>query len=201
MRRTAQSADSALNQIAQRAAQLIAEHGIQDYALAKRKALRQLGLPSGHSLPGNDAVDAALLEYRQLFEPEAQQSELDTLRRQALQAMIDLNPFEPILVGGVATGAISRHSDIELELYLDATKTFEQFLMKEGILYESRDRAGQSHFLLFAEPANVLVRILPEQLEHRSHRTRDEQPNRLTRAQLEKLLRDQDAVTVATENG
>ena len=48
--------------IAQVAARLIAEHGIADWSLAKRKAARQLGLPERAALPGDDEIEAALVE-------------------------------------------------------------------------------------------------------------------------------------------
>ena len=37
----------------QQAARLMAEEGIADYAFAKRKAARQLGMEDGKCLPGN----------------------------------------------------------------------------------------------------------------------------------------------------
>ena len=46
--------------IAQTAARLIAEHGLTDWALAKRKAARQLMLPESAALPSNDEIEAAL---------------------------------------------------------------------------------------------------------------------------------------------
>ena len=41
--------------IAQATARLIAEHGLTDWAAAKRKACRELGLPERATLPANDA--------------------------------------------------------------------------------------------------------------------------------------------------
>jgi hypothetical protein len=38
----------------------IAEHGITDWSLAKRKAARELMLPEREALPGDDEVQAAL---------------------------------------------------------------------------------------------------------------------------------------------
>ncbi len=180
--------DQVKARIAQVAARLMAENGIHDHALAKRKALRELGLPPGHAMPGNDEVDAALREYRALFDGEEGVAELNALRQQALEAMHDLEPFELVLVGGVANGAISRHSDIEFELRDDASKAFEQFLLNEGISYEARDRAGQAAFLLHAEPADVLVRLVPEHAIRQLRRARDEPPARLTREQLRHLI-------------
>jgi len=180
--------DDARSRIAQVAARLMAEHGIQDHALAKRKAVRELGLPAGHALPDNQTVDAALRDYRALFAAESGEAELLALRRQALDAMQELHPFELCLVGGVANGALAQDGDIEFELRLDSSKTFEQFLINEGIDYEARDRAGKATFLLYAEPANVLVRILPENAPTATRRNRDDTPARLTREQLQRLL-------------
>lgn len=177
-----------MTRIAQVAARLMAEHGILDHAQAKRKALRELDLPPGHPVPSNQIVDSALRDYRALFDADASSSELKALRSQALDAMDSLRPFQLRLVGAVASGAISRHSEIEFDLFTDSSKTFEQFLLNEGIAFETRDRAGETSYLLFAEPADVLVRILPERGEHASRRTRDHNAASLTREQLLRLI-------------
>ena len=52
--------------IANTAARLIAESGISDYSLAKRKALHALGLPEGTHLPENAEVEAELRTYQAL---------------------------------------------------------------------------------------------------------------------------------------
>ena len=49
--------------IAQLAAQLMIESGIRDYAFAKRKAAKQLGVSAARGLPSNEEVDAALVEH------------------------------------------------------------------------------------------------------------------------------------------
>ncbi|HSU44018.1 MAG TPA: hypothetical protein VLN42_07340, partial [Casimicrobiaceae bacterium] len=46
--------------IADLAALLIAEHGLADWSLAKRKAARQLMLPERTTLPGDDEIELAL---------------------------------------------------------------------------------------------------------------------------------------------
>ena len=54
--------------IAQEAARLIAEHGIHDYGLAKRKAAERLGVDTDCAvLPRNVEVEAALMERQRLF--------------------------------------------------------------------------------------------------------------------------------------
>ena len=56
-------------EIAARAAFLIAEEHIDNFALAKRKAARQLGYPENGGLPSNDEVEAALVEHRAIYGP------------------------------------------------------------------------------------------------------------------------------------
>lgn len=54
--RTFESLD-AREEIAELAARLIYDEGIRDYALAKRKAVKQLGLSPRTMLPTNEAID------------------------------------------------------------------------------------------------------------------------------------------------
>lgn len=174
--------------IAQVAAQLMSENGICDYAVAKRKAARQLGVSSLRGLPSNDEVDAALVGYRALFDPDVWQKDLLTLRRQALIVMRRLDRFNTFLSGGAVTGAVSAHSNIELELYTDSSKAFEQFLLNQGINYKTEERPEYSLFVLFFEPSDVLVRVFPEQSLHSRRPGRDEARRRLTVTQLAQLL-------------
>lgn len=167
--------------IAELAARFIAEHGLQDYGAAKRKALRQLGLPEGHAMPSNEEVDAALLERQALFQPEDQADMLTRLRHQALQVMRVFARFKPVLTGGVASGAVSEHSLVELEIIQDASKDFEQFLVNREIGFKVQDRAGRMAYLIYAEPADVLVRMVAPDARH-NHAPR------LSLERLDKLL-------------
>jgi hypothetical protein len=170
--------------IAEQAARLIAEHGIRDYALAKRKAARQLGLPEGYSLPRNDEIDAALIERQALFEPEEQLATLAALRNQALEVMRVFARFEPMLTGGVVTGAVSEHSQIELDLNAESSKDFEQFLLNNDIEFKVMDRAGRMAYLIYSGPADVIVRVLSVEPYNAPGGSRP----RLTLAQLERML-------------
>ncbi len=169
--------------IADLAAQFIAEHGIQDYSLAKRKAARQLGLPESQGLPSNEEVDEALIQRQDLYDPVEQAATLSALREQALAVMRVFQRFQPILTGAVATGAVSEHSLIELEITADSSKDFEQFLVNEGIEFKIQDRAGRMAYLLYAEPADVQVRLISGEPHHAQNGGRP----RLTMTQLAKL--------------
>lgn len=176
-------ARNARARIADLAAQFIAEHGIQDYSLAKRKAARHLGLPEGQGLPSNEEVDAALIQRQDLYEPEEQAELLARLRAQALAVMRVFARFSPVLTGAVATGAVSEHSLIELEIAADSSKDFEQFLVNQGIEFKVQDRGVRMAYLIYAEPADVQVRLVAEDNRHAQNNGRP----RLGLRQLEKL--------------
>src|SRR6185295_16684791 len=85
--------------IAAAAARLMAEDGIDDFALAKRKAARQLGADEAQALPTNDEVEAELRAYRALYQAEEHPELVAELRRVALEAMRMLEHFNPYLTG------------------------------------------------------------------------------------------------------
>lgn len=126
--------------IAQQAARLIAEDGLQDYALAKRKAAQQIGAADTHNLPNNHEVEQALRDYQALYQREEQDERLRQLRQQALAVMRLLEPFNPYLTGSVLNGTASRHSDINLQLFADSAKDVELFLMARQIEYKRGER-------------------------------------------------------------
>lgn len=174
--------------IAQLAAQLMVEHGIKDHALAKRKAARQLGVTTANGLPSNEEIDTELRAYVALFEPDTHEQDIETMRQQAVEAMATLARFQPVLTGGLASGAASRHSDIELELYADSSKEFEQFLLNGDIDFKSEERRGGSFFTLYSEPVDVVVHVLPVQSLQSGPRGAGDARRRLTLEQLKRLL-------------
>ena len=121
--------------IAQVAARLIAEHGITDWSLAKRKAARQLGLPERAALPGDEEIEAALVDYHAIFGGDEHRAMLREKREEALAWMVRLAEFRPLLVGGVAGGWATEHSDVRLDLVADDAKAVEIHLLNEGCEY------------------------------------------------------------------
>ena len=53
--------------LAAAAARIMAEEGIDDFALAKRKALRRLGADEREPLPANEEIEAELRDYLALY--------------------------------------------------------------------------------------------------------------------------------------
>jgi hypothetical protein len=136
--------------IAATAARLVVEEGLE-YGPAKRRAVRQLGLPARAALPDNDAVEDAVREYIEVFCADTQPQELLALRRLALRWMERLQAFQPHLGGAVWHGTATRLSDIYLQLFCEDEKSAEIALIDQGIAYEPRTVTG-----LHGDPVEAL---------------------------------------------
>src|SRR5262245_39407788 len=87
--------------IAAAAARIMAEDGVDDFALAKRKAARVLGAAETEALPANDEIEAELRAYLALYQADEHPQRIAELRRVALDAMRTLERFRPYLTGPV----------------------------------------------------------------------------------------------------
>jgi hypothetical protein len=121
--------------IAATAARLVVEEGLE-YGPAKRRALRELGLPSRSPLPGNDMLEHEVFDYLNLFCADTQPQELRALRELALTWMERLQVFRPHLSGAVWRGSATRLSDIYIQLFCDDAKSAELMLIDQGVRYE-----------------------------------------------------------------
>lgn len=122
--------------IAQEAARIMAEDGVQDFYAAKRKAAQQLGVPDTRNMPRNQEIETALQEYQRLFHADKQTSHVRALREAAVQAMRFLDVFRPRLVGSVLSGTAGRHADINLHLFADTPEEVSLFLMDQNIPFQ-----------------------------------------------------------------
>jgi hypothetical protein len=125
--------------IAAAAARIMAEDGIDNFALAKRKAARQLGAAETEALPANDEVEAELRAYRALYQPEEHSQRIAELRRIALDAMRALERFSPYLTGAVLKGTAGPYAEIELQLFPESAKEVELFLLERRIAYTTHE--------------------------------------------------------------
>jgi len=130
------STGNARRLIASAAARLMAEHGISDYGLAKRKAARQLGAGDGDVLPSNDEVEQELRAYQAIYQEEEQPARLREMRAAALELMVKLEAFRPCLTGAVLDGTAGRYSAVELDLFAESSKDVEIMLLSSNIPYE-----------------------------------------------------------------
>src|SRR5437773_9836287 len=98
--------------LAQEAARLMAEHGIRDFLVAKRKAAERLGVIDGVALlPKNSEIESALAEYQRLFRGASHLEALEPQRRAALAAMRYLRESAPPLVGPALSGTAPEHPE------------------------------------------------------------------------------------------
>ena len=176
--------------IAQAAARLIAEHGLSDWAAAKRKACRELGLSDREALPGNEEIEQALRDYNSLFQPQAQAASLRAQRMVAVEWMERLSPWRPLLVGGVAAGWATAHSDVRLELEAEDPKAVELGLINAGIEYTAAPPAGGtvSGARLNAGRGAAAVRLDIVSPQQRRNRPRRNDEERLSLSELKSLL-------------
>ena len=121
--------------LAQEAARLMFEHGVDDYGFAKRKAAERLGASEYAVLPKNAEIDAALAEYQRLFAADTHADTIAEQRRAALDAMELLEEFEPRLVGPVLTGTATPHQEISLHVFSDTPEAVSLRLLEDRIQY------------------------------------------------------------------
>jgi hypothetical protein len=139
-RRGSSRVDNLRRALAVEAARIMAEHGINDFLVAKRKAAERLGVTEDTPLPRNTEIEAALAEYQRLFAADSHDLELRQLRHTALRAMRELADFTPRLVGPVLTGTATAHADVQLHLFADHPEVVSLRLMDRGIDYEVTER-------------------------------------------------------------
>lgn len=123
-------------QLAHDAARLMAEGGITDYGVAKRKAAKQMGMADTQHLPSNDEIEKALRSFRALYQSESHPLVLHQLRQQAFATMHVLESFHPFLTGSVLDGTAGEQSDINLVVYSDDEKALMMFLLKYNMPFE-----------------------------------------------------------------
>ena len=124
-------------------------NGIAGHALAKRKAARQAGAVDARQLPDNEEIDAALRNYRLLYQKQ-HPLQLRELRLLAVEIMGEFLRFYPRLTGPVLNGSAGKFSDIELHLFAESSKQVELNLLNRSLRYQTTEKffyAGGRVFL------------------------------------------------------
>ena len=133
--------DELKSEIAAVAARMVVEEGL-DFGAAKRRAIKQMGLPQRTAMPGNDVIEDAVIEYISIFCAETQPVELLALRRLALVWMTRMAEFHPCVGGAVWHGYATRMSDIYIQLFCDDSKSAEISLIDHRVDYVPRTVTG-----------------------------------------------------------
>ena len=116
--------DNLRRALAQEAARIMAEHGIRDFLVAKRKAAERLGVDGRSAvLPKNTEIEdgagriSAAVRRRSHVEIAARAAPGRAATRCSC-----LREFEPRLVGPVLSGTATEHSDVQLHLFADSAE-------------------------------------------------------------------------------
>ena len=144
VRKASNGNDRARKVLAQEAARIIVEQGIEDYRVAKIKAAERLGMSARGSLPGNPEIEHAVSEHLKLFGRESHLDLLRVLRRAALSAMELLAPFTPRLVGPVLHGTAGANSAVNLHVFSDSAELVAVRLQESRVQYRPYDRRLKS---------------------------------------------------------
>ena len=159
------------------AAKLMAEDGIRDYSVAKRKAAISLGFSTENAcLPENAEIESELRLYQRLFQGGEQAERLDCLRRKAVEFLELLQPFNPYLAGSVLDGTAGRHAEIDIQLFIDSTKELEIFLLNRHVIYQHQEpRSERAEAVLAIPHEGVIINLIvyPHHEERVSFKTRD----------------------------
>lgn len=157
--------------LAQEAARLIYDHGIDDFFAAKSKAAEHLDLSAYGALPSNLEIEQALAERTRIFGHEEHASLLSNLRNVAVSVMYELQSFRPCLVGSVLSGNVTEHSAIDLHLFSDASENVGMRLHAAGIRYSATSRRHRMRhdrfeqypgYRFFADDFEVQASVFPE---------------------------------------
>jgi len=151
------------SEIAATTAALVVEEGLE-YGPAKRRAVKQMGLPARSVLPDNAEIEDAVIEYIAVFCADTQPAELAALRELALVWMQRMADFRPHLAGAVWHGTATRLSDIYIQLFCDDPKSAEIALIEHNVDYEPRTVTGFTGGKVEALSLSSLCRPLSENI-------------------------------------
>ena len=127
--------------IAQQAARMMAEDGINDFAYAKKKAGKQLGVSESSVLPTNAEIEEEIRLYHNIYNADEQPLELAKLRKAALMTMQLFERFNPHLTGSVLDGTAGKFSQTNIHLFADSAKDVEIFLLSQQIPFDSSEKS------------------------------------------------------------
>ena len=129
--------------VAEEAARIMIEHGVRDYALAKRKAAERLRLSGRGALPSNAMIEERLAARQRIFEADRHDDRLAEKRRVALEVMTALAGFEPRLVGTVLNGTATANCAVELHVFSDEAERVAAVLSEYGWVARSTQRRSR----------------------------------------------------------
>tara|TARA_B100000035_G_scaffold134321_1_gene114269 strand:+ start:24399 stop:25016 length:618 start_codon:yes stop_codon:yes gene_type:complete len=125
--------------IASKAAEIIMEEGIEDYHYAKKKAIKYLDLGSQDTLPSNDEIDKALLEYGSIFQNEIDISTIFKIKEEAIKIMSLFSEFNPLFISQITEGLVPKYPTVNINMFTDNMKEIEYILLNNNFNFETKD--------------------------------------------------------------
>ncbi len=132
--------DPLRERLAYEAARILLDFGSGDYAAARRKAARRLGIRSQKHQPDNTEIQRALIAQQQLFQSDPGDGGLDGLRHVAIEAMRSFAEFRPRLVGALLDGSACGGSPIQLQLFAETPEEIVLALLEKRIPWRESHR-------------------------------------------------------------
>lgn len=158
--------------LTQLAAKIIAEEGVEDFLIAKRKAAERLGSYNTKNLPNNQEIQLALSDYRRLFHSNSQSKVVAEMRATALEALAFFEKFRARITGPILDSTIEPHQAIVLHLFCDSSTEIALFLLDHNIPYESKERCMKIStdkvinfpaFVFLVDDFKIELIVMPEQ--------------------------------------
>lgn len=155
-------------QIAHIAAKILADEGINDYLLAKQRAVQRLHLPENSALPKNAVVHQCLASHLEIFDKNGLAKRQVKFRRLAIQIMEMLEAFQPLVVGSIVDGVITKTSRLQIHVFAPTAEDVAVVLIDQNIPYELTEQKicfspkktetkPAYNFLMGNTPANICV--------------------------------------------
>lgn len=123
-------------EISRLAAKILAEEGINDYLLAKQRAVQRLHLPDKTGLPKNADVQQQLVNHLELFDGKGLKERQKCFRRLACQLMELLAAFQPLAAGSVVDGVVTKTSRIQIHIFAPTPEHVATALLEKNIPYQ-----------------------------------------------------------------
>ncbi len=118
---------------------MLANQEGRNFHNARIKAAARLGCRDQRCFPDIAEIDSALREYQLLFKNDSQPETLEQLRRQAVEAMQQLQLFSPRLTGSVLSGTADTQSPVQLYLFADTPEELVIYLLENRIPFEQEE--------------------------------------------------------------
>ncbi len=122
------------------AARIMAEDGVGDYRIAKRKACSRIGISPKRGIPSNFEIEDGLAEHLAIFSKE----KLSEIQRQYLwvakSVMERLQHYSPRLTGAVLSGNITSTRPVAVQVFANTVEEVSFDLSAEKIKHKIVDR-------------------------------------------------------------